>query len=93
MIAAGEVDCFGGEPILHDGALAGYVTSGGFGHRVGVSLALGYVRSEHYRPPRRSSPSRSGASAALRGYSRGRCSIRRGPGCGAEEHAEYCKRL
>ncbi len=49
-IAAGEVDCFGGEAIFRDGELAGYVTSGGYGHRVGASLALGYVRSEHYRP-------------------------------------------
>jgi dimethylglycine dehydrogenase len=49
-VAAGDVDCFGGEAVFRDGELAGYVTSGGYGHRVGASLALGYVRSEHYRP-------------------------------------------
>ena len=49
-VAEGEVDCFGGEAVFRDGHLAGYVTSGGYGHRVGASLALGYVRSEHYRP-------------------------------------------
>lgn len=31
------------EPILHEGRIVGSVTSGGYGHRVGGSLGLGYV--------------------------------------------------
>lgn len=31
------------EPILHEGRIVGSVTSGGYGHRVGASLGLGYV--------------------------------------------------
>ena len=37
-------DCFGGEAVWRDGKLAGYVTSGSYGHRTGRSLALGYVK-------------------------------------------------
>jgi len=33
----------GDEPIWHDGDVVGWVTSGGYGHSAGVSLALGYV--------------------------------------------------
>ena len=36
-------DVIGDEPIWHDGNVVGWVTSGGYGHRVGLSLALGYV--------------------------------------------------
>jgi glycine cleavage system aminomethyltransferase T len=35
------------EPIYRAGALVGATTSGAFGHRIGRSLALGYVRPEH----------------------------------------------
>lgn len=31
------------EPILRDGVIVGSVTSGGWGHRIGASLAMGYV--------------------------------------------------
>ena len=34
------------EPIYRAGELVGAITSGAFGHRVGRSLALGYVRAE-----------------------------------------------
>ena len=33
----------GDEPVGHDGAVGGWVTSGAYGHTVGVSLALAYV--------------------------------------------------
>jgi dimethylglycine dehydrogenase len=36
-------DVIGDEPIWHDGAVVGWVTSGGYGHSVGASLALGYI--------------------------------------------------
>ena len=31
------------EPILRDGRIVGSVTSGGYGHRIGASLGMGYV--------------------------------------------------
>ena len=36
-------DAIGDEPIYHAGKVIGWVTSGGYGHTVGKSLALGYV--------------------------------------------------
>jgi dimethylglycine dehydrogenase len=39
-------DVFGDEPIWHDGNVIGWVTSGGYGHSVGKSIALGYVPTE-----------------------------------------------
>jgi dimethylglycine dehydrogenase len=36
-------DAIGDEPIWHDGKVVGWVTSGAYGHRVGRSLALGYI--------------------------------------------------
>jgi dimethylglycine dehydrogenase len=41
-----DVDCVADEPIFFDGECVGYVTSGGFGHTVGRSLAMGYVPAE-----------------------------------------------
>ena len=42
-VSADDADAIGDEPIWHDGRVVGWVTSGGYGHRVGRSLALGYV--------------------------------------------------
>lgn len=42
-VDAADADCLGDEPIWHDGKVVGWITSGGYGHRVGRSLALGYV--------------------------------------------------
>ena len=42
-MAAADADAIGDEPIWHDGKAVGWVTSGAYGHRVGASLALGYV--------------------------------------------------
>ena len=42
-VEATDADALGDEPIWHDGGVVGWVTSGSFGHRVGASLALGYV--------------------------------------------------
>jgi 4-methylaminobutanoate oxidase (formaldehyde-forming) len=36
----------GGEPILHEGAIVGQVTSAAFGHTVGRAVALGYVERD-----------------------------------------------
>jgi len=42
-VSATDADAIGDEPIWHDGEVVGWVTSGGYGHRVGASLALGYI--------------------------------------------------
>ncbi|HWS65035.1 MAG TPA: FAD-dependent oxidoreductase [Steroidobacteraceae bacterium] len=42
-VDARDADAIGDEPIWHEGKVVGWVTSGTFGHRVGASLALGYV--------------------------------------------------
>lgn len=42
-VEAGDADAIGDEPIWHEGRVVGWVTSGAYGHRVGRSLALGYV--------------------------------------------------
>jgi dimethylglycine dehydrogenase len=44
--AAEPADVIGDEPIWHDGAVVGWVTSGGYGHSAKQSLALGYIPSE-----------------------------------------------
>ena len=50
-IDAGEADAWGYEPIRHGEEYAGYVTSGAYGHRVGKSLALGYIKTPCLRSP------------------------------------------
>ena len=36
-------DVIGDEPVWHDGEVVGWITSGGYGHHVKASIALGYV--------------------------------------------------
>jgi dimethylglycine dehydrogenase len=43
VVDAADADAIGDEPIWHDGRVVGWVTSGGYGHCVGKSIALGYV--------------------------------------------------
>ena len=50
VIDADEADATGGEPVLRGGAVVGQVSSGAYGHTVGESLALAYVRSEAAEP-------------------------------------------
>ena len=45
-VDARDADAIGDEPIWHEGRIVGWVTSGGFGHRVQKSLALGYVDNQ-----------------------------------------------
>ena len=42
-----DADARGSEPIYRDGELVGRATNGGYGWRVGKSLALAMVRPEH----------------------------------------------
>ena len=46
MIDAGQADAAGFEPIWCGEELAGFLTSGGYGHTVKKSLAMGYLQSE-----------------------------------------------
>ena len=43
VVDATDADVLGDEPIWHQGKVIGWVTSGGYGHSVGLSLAQGYV--------------------------------------------------
>ena len=49
-VTAGDADAYQDECILKDGRPVGRVTSGGWGHRVQKSLALGYVRTDLAEP-------------------------------------------
>ena len=46
VVDADDADAIGDEPIWLGGKVVGWVTSGGFGHSVGKSLALGYIEKE-----------------------------------------------
>lgn len=46
VIDAKDADVIGDEPIAHNGNTVGWVTSGGFAHASGVSVAMGYVPKE-----------------------------------------------
>lgn len=43
-------DALGNEPLFKDGEMVGRATAGGYGWRVGKSLALGFVRPELAAP-------------------------------------------
>ena len=45
-VDARDADAIGDEPIWHKDAVVGWVTSGGYGHSVGKSIALGYVNND-----------------------------------------------
>ena len=45
VIDADDADAMGDEPIWHGDKVVGWVTSGGYGHTVGKSIALGYVEN------------------------------------------------
>ena len=45
VVDAADADAIGDEPVWHDGKVVGWITSGGYGHCVGKSIALGYVPS------------------------------------------------
>ena len=46
VIDSDDADVVGDEPVWYDGEVVGWVTSGGYAHTVGCSVALGYVPSE-----------------------------------------------
>jgi dimethylglycine dehydrogenase len=46
VVQAKDADVIGDEPIWHDGAVVGWVTSGGYAHGAQKSVAMGYVPKE-----------------------------------------------
>jgi dimethylglycine dehydrogenase len=42
-VEAVDNDCYGNEPVYHDGRIVGLTTGGAYGHAVGQSLAFAYV--------------------------------------------------
>jgi dimethylglycine dehydrogenase len=46
VIEADDADCTGGEPVFQGDTYVGYVSSGAWGHTLGASVALGYIRPE-----------------------------------------------
>ncbi len=46
VVDARDADVIGDEPVWHDGRVVGWITSGGYAHHVGKSVALGYVPAE-----------------------------------------------
>ena len=65
------------EPIWHEDALVGYVTSGAYGHTLGGAIGLGYVdTAKAPNPPAsRASASRWPGTAFRRRFRQGRCTI------------------
>ena len=43
VVDAADADAYGDEPVLAGDRVVGFVTSGGYGHVVGASIALAYV--------------------------------------------------
>jgi dimethylglycine dehydrogenase len=46
ILSTDDADVIGDEPIYHKGSVRGWVTSGGYAHASGVSVAIGYVPKE-----------------------------------------------
>jgi dimethylglycine dehydrogenase len=44
VVDAADADAYGDEPVLADGRVVGFTTSGGYGHCVGESIALAYLQ-------------------------------------------------
>ena len=85
-------DVIGDEPIWHDGAVVGWVTSGGYGHHVKAVDRAGLRAGragDAGRPGRRAaSRSRSSAGAGRPGSSPSRCSTRRVCGCASDRRPD-----
>ena len=46
VLEAEDADAVSDEPVFHNGEVVGFVTSGGYGHWVGKSIALAYLPPE-----------------------------------------------
>ena len=50
VVDALDADAVGDEPVLSDDRVVGFVTSGGYGHTVGKSIALAYLEPDLAMP-------------------------------------------
>jgi dimethylglycine dehydrogenase len=50
VVEADDADAVGDEPVFAEGDVVGFVTSGGYGHTVGKSIALAYLAPDHATP-------------------------------------------
>ncbi|HZA66469.1 MAG TPA: glycine cleavage T C-terminal barrel domain-containing protein, partial [Geminicoccaceae bacterium] len=50
VVDAADADAVGDEPVLAEDRVVGFVTSGGYGHTVGASIALAYVEPRFAAP-------------------------------------------
>jgi len=48
VVDATDADVIGDEPIFRDGTVVGWATSGGYAHASEKSVALGYIKAEHF---------------------------------------------
>jgi dimethylglycine dehydrogenase len=55
-IDAGDADAIGNEPVSENGSIVGYVSSAGYGHTIGKSLALAYLRPALAQPTEAGGP-------------------------------------
>ncbi len=74
VVDAADADAYGDEPVLAEGRVVGFTTSGGYGHTVEQSIALAYLEPAFATPdgrarghhPGRGPPGPRRARAALR---------------------------
>ena len=50
VVSGNQSDCWGSEPVLLDGDVVGYITSGGYGWRTGKSLGVAWIDSHLAQP-------------------------------------------
>ena len=58
-IDASDADAIGNEPVSESGSIVGHVSSAGYGHTIGRSLALAYVKPEFAQPTEAGGPTLS----------------------------------
>ncbi len=50
VVEADDADCIGDEPVYLGEDIVGRIASGGYGHRLGKSLAMGYIDAKAAKP-------------------------------------------
>jgi dimethylglycine dehydrogenase len=50
VVEADDADCIGDEPVYIGDEMVGRIASGGYGHHLGVSLAMGYIDAQAAEP-------------------------------------------
>ncbi|MCP3993998.1 MAG: aminomethyl transferase family protein, partial [bacterium] len=50
VVEVDDADCIGDEPVYNGDEIVGRIASGGYGHYLGKSLAMGYIDAKAARP-------------------------------------------